>query len=288
MNYFEFTVPPLPHYILSGEDTYFPNQSHPNRKNIEVFDLIVVTKGELFIGEETFTWRISAGQFLILRPDKYHYSKIPCQSETHFYWLHFQSSGEWQEVEDYTNISQSHSQFPMLPFDHTDLFRITLPRFNTLTNMPSFLEIIQKLISLSSQPSLEVRWREQTIFQELLFQLHGTQKQKINSAVLQLAENTISYLQKNYQKTITNDLLKNELHFHPVYITRCMKQVYECTPMEYLKKYRIEQAKIFLLNTDATISEISEMVGFSSTPYFTRIFSGCTKISPLKFRKQYR
>ena len=47
---FQFTAPPLPHYIICGEDTYQVGDKHPDRYNIGVFDLILVTKGR-------FSWR---------------------------------------------------------------------------------------------------------------------------------------------------------------------------------------------------------------------------------------
>jgi len=289
MKHFEFSVPPLPHYILSGEDTYIPNQAHPNRRNIDVFDLIVVTKGELFIGEEEgLEWELGPGHMLILRPDKYHYALKPCVTETHFYWVHFQTKGTWQELDDHEGDTLSPFNFPIPPFHQSDLFRISLPRTCTLTNKVDFFEKLQKLILLSKQPSLTARWQEQTLFQELLVQLHGEQKPRVHSSVIQVAEKAAHYLQQNFQKTITNEKLSEELNFHPVYITRCMKQVYGCTPQEYVKKYRIEQAKIYLLNSDISIGEISERVGFSTIQFFTRSFSQQMHITPLKFRQQYR
>ena len=66
---FQFTAPPLPHYIICGEDTYQVGDKHPDRYNIGVFDLILVTKGALFLEENGAAYRVRAGCYLILRPD---------------------------------------------------------------------------------------------------------------------------------------------------------------------------------------------------------------------------
>ena len=52
MSIIHMTIPPLPHYIIGGYTIAPPGRKHPTRRNIEVFDLLVVTRGCLYIGEE--------------------------------------------------------------------------------------------------------------------------------------------------------------------------------------------------------------------------------------------
>jgi AraC-like DNA-binding protein len=281
----QFSVPPLPHYLYSGEDTYNNDQKHPNRRNTRVFDLLIVTKGALFISEETEHWEVKAGQALILRPDCHHYSPEPCREKTHFYWVHFQTKGEWTEIPEMIRPVH-HKQ--MTPFNQQELFPMILPKFCTLYHPLETYEKIRNLLILIKQPAAESRWEEQKIFQGILQELQKTQKPAANSATVRIAENAALYLQENHQKQVTYDLLGSEINFHPAYISRCMKKVFHCTPSEYLTHYRVEQSKVLLVNTDLPVSRISEQVGFSSTSYFTRTFFKLTDITPLKFRKSYR
>lgn len=287
MTILQFTVPSIPHYIMCGEDTYNVSQSHPNRRNIDVFDLLVVTSGALFIGEEKEKWEVKAGQALILRPDRFHYSEEVCKEETHFYWLHFHTTGEWLEVKDMNQKEKLHKN-EITPFHKSELFTIDLPKHCTLSNPIVFYENLRKLLLLVGNVSSKARLQEQAIFHEIMIDLHREQQPKVNSNIMQIAENAAVYLQQNFQNSLTYDQLSEVLNFHPAYITRCMKQVYGCTPQEYLTKYRIEQSKIFLLNTDKSVSEIAEKVGFSTISYFTKTFSKLLKMSPLKFRNQFR
>jgi len=286
MTILQFTVPSIPHYIMCGEDTYTINHSHPNRKNIDVFDILVVTKGTLYIGEENVEWEVKAGDTLILRPDRFHYSTQACKEETHFYWLHFQTTGNWLEVKDIKNpdFIQTH----ITPFHKSELFTIDLPKFCTLSNPAVLFENLQKLILLGGNVSGKSRLQEQAIFQEVLMHLHRDHLPKVNSRVIHVAENAADFLRQNFHQQITYDHLSEVLNFHSAYITRCMKQVYGCTPQDYLTKYRLEQSKIYLLNTDKSISEIAEKVGFSTISYFTKTFAKFLKITPLKFRNQFR
>lgn len=76
----------------------------------------------------------------------------------------------------------------------------------------------------------------------------------------------------------------NELEKDDV-ISRCMKEIYRCTPLEYLHKYRLEQAKVLLLKSEIPISTVADRVGFNYAPYFSKCFLRYTGMTPLTFRK---
>ncbi|KAB8133608.1 helix-turn-helix transcriptional regulator [Gracilibacillus oryzae] len=82
-------------------------------------------------------------------------------------------------------------------------------------------------------------------------------------------------------------MLQETFHFHPNYIAKSMQKAFGSTPIEYLMKYRIEQAKMLLIQTSWKIATIAEEVGFGQTPYFTRQFRKFTGQSPSQFRKKF-
>lgn len=55
--------------------------------------------------------------------------------------------------------------------------------------------------------------------------------------------------------------------------------------INYLNKYRIEKAKQLLLEPDLKVYEVADMVGFSSLPYFNRLFKSLTDESPGEYRR---
>ncbi|MCP1160664.1 helix-turn-helix domain-containing protein [Bacillus infantis] len=284
MSYFEFTIPPIPHYLYSGEDTYSKGDKHPNRKNIQVFDLLFVTDGSLYIYEDNQEWTISSGECLMLRPDRHHYSSKPCDTQTHFYWLHFQTEGVWAETIDSRQpVGSKH----ITPFYLNERFVITIPRHVSLSYPIDTFEKIRKLIVLIAEPSIHSRWEEQTIFQEILHELHRSQTPLVHTSVMDIAEKSALYLQRNFDKKISNQTLSEKLNFHSGYISRCMKQVFGCTPLEYLVKYRIAQSKLLILNTNLSIGVIAEKTGFANSSYFTRCFVKEESMTPLQFRKKH-
>ena len=58
------------------------------------------------------------------------------------------------------------------------------------------------------------------------------------------------------------------------------------TPNEYINRLRINQAKELLTNTDMSVFEIAEAVGFSDQNYFGRVFKKQTGTSPKKYIKE--
>lgn len=68
-------------------------------------------------------------------------------------------------------------------------------------------------------------------------------------------------------------------------LQRKMKAMTDFSPAEYLKQYRLEQAKIRLLKGDP-IGIVAGDVGFSSQAYFTKCFKESYQMTPSVFLKQ--
>ncbi|UJF34520.1 helix-turn-helix transcriptional regulator [Paenibacillus hexagrammi] len=275
-------LPPLPYYLGSGKAVYTPGDQHPNRSHLGMFDLLLLVKGSLHIGENDRTWTLREGQLLLLSPDGYHYATKPCEEETIFYWLHFECRGGWSLEE-----LEAAAAFPSSGQPFTNTYKLCVPQFALIGQSAAAYRIFDQLLEHSLGHRSSSFWQEQTLFTELLRMLEQEDNAQHSPTVRHLAETTEAYLKQHFQEHITNEALADSLHFHVNYIVRCMKEVYGCTPLEYLLGYRIEQAKLLLINTSWPISQISEHIGFSYAPYFTSCFQKKVGVSPLRFRKQF-
>jgi YesN/AraC family two-component response regulator len=285
MSIIHFVSPPMPHYIASGEDTYPAGGLHPARNCIGIFDLIIVTQGSLFMREEKLDWKVTSGQFVILRPDRMHHPIEPCNEQTHFYWLHFQTLGQWSEVSEQSSSSHPLQQDPMVQIDR---FSFYIPRYGILTAPHDTYEQFKQLDLLAKQPLQKARWRQQVIFQEIMLQLQVGNQTEQGIQHINIAEETAAYLRANYSRAVSYTELADVVHFHPNYIARCMKRVFGCTPHEYLTRYRIDKAKLLLIHTDEPIGRVAESTGFGSFPFFVRCFTKHTGYRPREFRLRFR
>jgi AraC-like DNA-binding protein len=64
------------------------------------------------------------------------------------------------------------------------------------------------------------------------------------------------------------------------HLTRCFHQEIGITPITYLNRYRVRQAKVLLDAGGLGITEIALDVGFSTPSYFSRVFREQVGISP--------
>jgi two-component system response regulator YesN len=69
------------------------------------------------------------------------------------------------------------------------------------------------------------------------------------------------------------------------HLNRCFKEEMDITPITYLNRYRIKEAKRLLATTQRPITEIGFEVGFSSGGYFTRVFKQETGMAPSEYRR---
>ncbi|MBB6674746.1 AraC family transcriptional regulator [Cohnella nanjingensis] len=290
MNLLEFTVPPLPHYIVSGHTDFEQGHRHMSRRNVQVFDLLVVSRGCLYIGEEDRQFEVSVGESLILRPDVYHYGTEGCKEPTSYYWLHFQTTGGWTAT-DTLEASGYHEPIdvnsPSVQFA-TRSFPLQLPQYAKLLQPAKTEETLQQLVQLAPAAHLSAaKLKQQLLFQEVLQQLAACVAPERSSPATSCAEQAAAYLRSHYREEITARALGESLRFHPVYIARCMQREYGCSPTEYLLRYRIEQSKLLLMQTDYTIARIAEEVGFNQAPYFSSSFLKVEGISPRKYRQRF-
>lgn len=93
------------------------------------------------------------------------------------------------------------------------------------------------------------------------------------------------FLSENCDQSFPLEELASRFFLSKYYICRVFKEVTGYTINEYTNIHRIQNAKRLLEETDHTISEIADMVGYGSVTYFEKIFKTYMTISPLKYRK---
>lgn len=123
-----------------------------------------------------------------------------------------------------------------------------------------------------------------------LFELLGSIKEKFelrqqnNKKIF--AAKVKKYIEEHFSKKITLDDLAHQFHIHHVYLQRKFKEETGLTPFDYQKQIRISKAKEFLLTTNLSVDEISDLCGFCNTSYFIDVFRKSENITPFKFRQQ--
>ena len=109
--------------------------------------------------------------------------------------------------------------------------------------------------------------------------------QKVTKSTIFL---NVQNMHKNYAKPLAIEDLSNHVNLSKYHLTRKFKAEAGISPGQYLIKVRLKKATSLLLNSNMTIEEISEKVGFSCGNYFAKAFKHNFKISPTKYRNYYK
>ncbi len=99
-----------------------------------------------------------------------------------------------------------------------------------------------------------------------------------------LVEKLKRYLESHYQQNISLKMLEDEFYFNASYISRTFKSKTGENYSDYLLRLRIEHAKRLLRTSSYSIRQISEMTGFSSPKYFSKVFKDMEGIQPGTYR----
>ena len=96
------------------------------------------------------------------------------------------------------------------------------------------------------------------------------------------------YLETYYHESIQLEDLASMTHLSRFYISHSFKKEIGMSPMEYLIAIRIKESKILLRTTNYSISQVADIVGFTTPTYFSKQFRKSTGISPTDYREQFQ
>ena len=93
------------------------------------------------------------------------------------------------------------------------------------------------------------------------------------------------YIDLHFKEALTLELLSDEAHMNKYYLSHSFKKEYGVSPINYLISRRINESKYLLAETDLTMSQIAQLLGFSSLSYFSQTFRKTQGMSPMEFRQ---
>lgn len=94
------------------------------------------------------------------------------------------------------------------------------------------------------------------------------------------------YIDSHFKTDVTLEEIAQQVHLDKYYIIHTFKENFGETPIHYLIKKRIQNAKELLISTDLSISEIAQVNGFSSQSYFNQAFKKEVQMTPMAYRKK--
>lgn len=96
----------------------------------------------------------------------------------------------------------------------------------------------------------------------------------------------LGHIHENYQQPLRLRALADQINMSEGHFCRFFKSLTQKSPIDYINRYRTQQACRLLQTSDRKIVDISLEVGFDSLSYFISVFKQHRGSTPSQYRKQ--
>lgn len=262
-------------FISAGTFIHSSGWRHEERVN-NSYELIIPLEGtlSLTVGDENLS--ITPNSIAIIPPNTRHIGTNACSEFIRFNWIHF-------TIENATT-----SKINLLTQELLNEIGMILPTFSTALAMSRIHVIVSQLLDI--------------------YQITGPKSYLDNllcNVLYEISMQETILIQENISTTAAFQPVKEWIRIHateplklaqlatffgynPSYLSRVYRQKMGITITNEIKNYRIAQSKAYLLNTNLTIDEIANEVGYQDAKYFMRTFKKRESITPSEFRQAYQ
>ncbi len=121
-----------------------------------------------------------------------------------------------------------------------------------------------------------------------LYTSYSSVKQSVTKpAKTDYAREAKRYIYSRYNEIVKIDSVAKHLHISRKYLCSVFKVKYNMSPQHYLIKRRLEVAASMLINTELSISELADAVGYTDYTQLSRLFKRHYGCSLTEYRKKY-
>ncbi|MFA9379751.1 MAG: helix-turn-helix domain-containing protein, partial [Acetanaerobacterium sp.] len=153
-----------------------------------------------------------------------------------------------------------------------------LANMNNDNYSESFHDVLDKIV---------IRSREGNVFE--LVELYNEAIDMLENALMpqysKKIREIIKYIQVHYQEEVNLSFLSQRLNLSIIYISQLFKKEVGMTFSAYLTKVRMDKAVALLQTGNYKVYEVSEMVGYQTIQYFSKIFKKETGKTPSDFNR---
>jgi signal transduction histidine kinase/AraC-like DNA-binding protein/ActR/RegA family two-component response regulator len=123
--------------------------------------------------------------------------------------------------------------------------------------------------------------------EETLARMDATleRNRQLSGEAQRLVRQAMAFIHEHYADPFSRRALARHVALSEDYLTACFRKELGVTPIAYLNRYRVYQAKKLLADPCKSITEIALEVGFSDSGYFSRVFRREVGVSPEAYRQ---
>ena len=97
-----------------------------------------------------------------------------------------------------------------------------------------------------------------------------------------------NYINENYDKELSLELLGQLVNLHPVYMSKIFKEVTDINLSSYITDVRMQKAAELLEQTNLQVQEVMKQIGYQKSQYFSKRFKEKFGVTPKEYRMYKR
>ena len=243
-------------------------------------EIMYVQKGQCVVDIRDVSYPMKEGHFVILDASVPHKLRVEEDSPCSMFNIEF----VLQKTEKFPGIGEMirywDALMAMLQSDNPCFFS---------RDTGGISSAFGNLISELEYPNEDADVLVQLLLSELLIKISRLLKaanREHNRSESIYVKKAIAYIHKHYDEDIRVIDIAASVNINVSYLQRLFKISQNCSLVDYLTCYRLDQAKIILANTNIPVIDICSHVGISSRQYFTYLFKKHTGFTPKEFRQR--
>jgi len=153
-------------------------------------------------------------------------------------------------------------------------------------------DLFREVHTFEEKDYLKKLFLEGTAYRILTFQILQYQDDLrkegtvIRQADIKQLEKAVDFINQNISELPTIDEIGVEVGLNPKKLQKGFQELVGASVNSYIQKRRLEIAKTLLVNTDQSLAEISDAIGYKSKSYLTKVFKIEYNMNPSEFRKR--
>lgn len=274
MRYFRFNAAMPFQCNFAGKFTApTPEWMHQTRRLLD-FELIVATRGTLYIAAEDEEFCVETGQYLLMPPTprQHGYRASDCD----FYWLHFASLAPYDTLEA-TSIPE------------LDAVSLLIPQAGTLRSLDRMVIQLKQLNDSDRRYGLRCmnNFHTSVILSELSAQCTIDRRYHQMADSRQLYQDVTDYITRNVCQNLRVADVAQHFGYNEKYLTTYFRRHGSMSIKQFILVQKMERAKAELSETNHSVSQIAYNVGYTDPHNFSNAFKKLTGLTPSDYRESY-
>ena len=255
------------------------------------YELLYVKEGFVTVTIEDAIYTGKPGDFFIFRPRQRHSIHVSAKAPVIQPLVHFDLLYREKREEipvSFKNLEEMTAE--ELTLFHPDILNRFFSPFPSLLHphTPKYIEqLIFDLIHEYDNPTLfsEIRLAQlflrlwEHVLDEITYSFDFQTKKKEDHA-----PKIKFFIEQCVSRSLSLKELKELTHLSQAHIFRIFRDAYGTSPFQYHAFVRVQKAKLMIRNTNMSITEIAENLGFSSIQDFCRVFKRVDGFPPSTYR----